>query len=441
MIPLVALLFQTVQAPAESTLAAERPVRVWLDTSSPLTRGAPVRVYLRANEDGHLVVLRKTTDGRIQVLFPGNPADDPFVRAGTYEIRAAGDREAFVVAEPDGTGWVLAALSPSTPRFDEFVRAASWNPDALVPSWGGADPEGALTDIVQRMLGDGYFSYDLATYMVLPARPALPGPYADQDAASPYAPYATCLGCTFVGFPLIGDAAPFECDGFFAACFGARRFHHDGSSCRRQSPCAGGGAAIALALAGGKGVAAPPGSSSPRFAMPRRAIPSPSRPIEPRSRAPAIVLRPGRPARQVQPATPAIGVRSRPVAARAAGTPINQVRLTLSPSARDGAAPPPPAAGVAHVGSALIAAPRSVAEQPAARSAVAMWQGGGERERAPRAAVREAGAPSAAASTPRATSRVEAPAPGRMQALALPAALWHGAAARAATVAGSGRRR
>src|SRR6266571_2323352 len=253
MIPLVALLFQTVQAPAESTLAAERPVRVWLDTSSPLTRGAPVRVYLRANEDWHLVVLRKTTDGRIQVLFPGNPADDPFVRAGTYEIRAAGDREAFVVAEPDGTGWVLAALSPSTPRFDEFVRAASWNPDALVPSWGGADPEGALTDIVQRMLGDGYFSYDLATYMVLPARPALPGPYADQDAASPYAPYATCLGCTFVGFPLIGDAAPFECDGFFAACFGARRFHHDGSSCRRQSPCAGGGAAIALALAGDTG--------------------------------------------------------------------------------------------------------------------------------------------------------------------------------------------
>src|SRR6266702_1047250 len=133
MIPLVALLFQTVQAPAESTLAAERPVRVWLDTSSPLTRGAPVRVYLRANEDGHLVVLRKTTDGRIQVLFPGNPADDPFVRAGTYEIRAAGDREAFVVAEPDGTGWVLAALSPSTPRFDEFGRAASWNPDARRP--------------------------------------------------------------------------------------------------------------------------------------------------------------------------------------------------------------------------------------------------------------------------------------------------------------------
>src|SRR3989449_8843756 len=135
-----------------------KPVRVWLGSSGSLLRGDRVRVYVETREDGHLVVLHRRTDGHIEVLFPANPADDPMVRPGTYEIKRAGDRESFVVEEPDGTGRVLAALSPASYRFDEFVRAASWDPDALAPSWATVDGEGALADIVQRMLGDGYFN-------------------------------------------------------------------------------------------------------------------------------------------------------------------------------------------------------------------------------------------------------------------------------------------
>src|SRR5256885_16555214 len=80
----------------------------------------------------------RRTDGRIEVLFPSNPTADPYVRSGTYEIKSAGDRESFVVAEPDGTGLVLAALSSRSYRFDEFGRAASWKADALVPWWDAA---------------------------------------------------------------------------------------------------------------------------------------------------------------------------------------------------------------------------------------------------------------------------------------------------------------
>ena len=155
MLPLLFVaLFQTV-ADGQPASRDARPVRVWLGSSSVLTRGTPVRVYVQAAQDGDLIVLHRRTDGRIDVLFPSKPSEDPFVRAGTYEIQATPSRVAFVVAEPDGSGLVLAALAPKAYRFDEFVRAAAWDPDALAPSWDGSDGEGVLSDSVQRMLGDG----------------------------------------------------------------------------------------------------------------------------------------------------------------------------------------------------------------------------------------------------------------------------------------------
>src|SRR5256884_349386 len=126
----------------------------------------------------------------------------PFGGGGTHGIRGTDDRAAWVVAEPDGTGMVLAALSPDALKFDEFVRAAAWDPDALVPAWSGVDAAGSMSDIVQRMLGDGYFNYDLVSYRVAPPV------YAQQDltpqqTTPAYDAYPTCLNCTFIGEQLI----------------------------------------------------------------------------------------------------------------------------------------------------------------------------------------------------------------------------------------------
>ena len=219
MTPLLFLLFaQTPPAPAPAPAAparaGERPVRVWLGSSSPLVRGATVRVYVETGEDGNLVVLRARTDGRIQVLFPPDPAADAFVRAGTYEIRRANDGEAFVVIEPDGTGMVLAALSPGSLQVGEFVHQADWNPDALAPSWPGADDEGALIDVAQRMAGDGYFNYDFITYTVAPPS------YALQEATPLSPEYSSCLGCSFVNVTLFVPQAAVACDPFLAPCLG-----------------------------------------------------------------------------------------------------------------------------------------------------------------------------------------------------------------------------
>ena len=242
-------------------------VRVWLGSPSPLARGAAVRVYVEARADGNLVVLHRRTDGRIEVLFPENPDTDPFVRAGTYEIRGREEQAAWVVAEPDGTGMVLAALSPDPVRFDEFVRAAAWDSEALVPTWSGADAAGSMSDIVQRMLGDGYFNYDLVTYRVAPPV------YAQQDMtpqepAPAYDAYPTCLDCTFIGDQLV----------IYGPVLGRRHFRRERPP-EPQRPTS----ALALALGPRSIVAPQPASPASRFA-PSHHTPGPV-PIEPRPRA------------------------------------------------------------------------------------------------------------------------------------------------------------
>jgi hypothetical protein len=264
-LPLVALLVPLAQAPAAAAPPDAKPVRVWLDRNGPLTRGAAVRVYVQAARDGNLVVLHRGTDGHIAVLFPTHPSDDPLVHTGTYEIRGPGDRAAFIVSEPDGTGMILAALSPDPVRFDEFARLAAWDPDALVGSWRGADPEGSMSDIVQRMLGDGYFNYDLVTYTVVPAS------YAQQDTLPQSVRYASCIGCTFIEFDLFAAVPVSRCDVALAPCLGLGRFHRDRVPCAKFSPC-GEAPTSALALnlrsATPRAVAALPQRS--RFVMPNR---------------------------------------------------------------------------------------------------------------------------------------------------------------------------
>ena len=254
------VLIALLQAPAAlpSPIEADaRPVRVWLGTTGPLVRGQSVQIFVQAAQDGDLIVLHRRTDGRIEVLFPSNPAADPFVRSGTYEIRGGGDRSAWVVSEPDGSGMVLAALSVDRLRFDEFVHEASWNSNALLPSWNDTNAEGALSDIVQRMLGDGAFNYDLVTYTVAPPvyaqqpSPSLPSPSASPDLAQGdeqppdttpnYGSYPVCLNCTFIGYEEIIVAPEHHRGG------GARQ--QDDGICGIHTSCAESQKTHAIALA------------------------------------------------------------------------------------------------------------------------------------------------------------------------------------------------
>jgi len=309
---LVALLLQNpVPAPA-------RVVRVWLGSSSPLVRGTAVRVYVEARQDGNLVVLHRRTDGRIEVLFPKHPDTDPFVRAGTYEIQGGDDRAAWVVAEPDGSGMVLAALSPDPLRFDEFVRAAAWDSAALVPTWSGADAAGSMSDIVQRMLGDGYFNYDVVTYSVAPPV------YAQQDLTPQQTPpgydaYPECLNCTFIGEQLI----------IYEPVFVARRRLHRERVRETREP----ERVLALSLGPPSMVAPQTVSRGSRLAAPHHAA-GPV-PIEPRARAEVVAPPPRTHVRYTRFSAPAPERSMVAIALPAGAAPALTARVSLAVARSD----------------------------------------------------------------------------------------------------------
>src|SRR5262245_43932486 len=133
--------------------------------------GDRAHVYVQAAEDGYLVILHADPAGRVRVLFPLDPSDDNFLRGGRkVEVRGRSDRDPIQVEGEEGTGTVVAAVSPDAFRFNEFSRNDHWDFRAL----GGPstavkdDPLAKLLDIVQRMAGDssGRFDYDQATYLV-----------------------------------------------------------------------------------------------------------------------------------------------------------------------------------------------------------------------------------------------------------------------------------
>ncbi|MCH8935863.1 MAG: DUF4384 domain-containing protein, partial [Gemmatimonadetes bacterium] len=108
-IALFALLMPTVTAmetPAPAaTVQQDPPLQVWLSRQDNLDFGDRVRVYVRAEEDGHLVVLHADPEGRIRVLFPIDPYEDDFIRGGRdFEIRDRRNREAILTAEEVGYG-------------------------------------------------------------------------------------------------------------------------------------------------------------------------------------------------------------------------------------------------------------------------------------------------------------------------------------------------
>src|SRR2546425_2577349 len=180
LLPLLLLLAAPAPSPAARTAARsdDPPVKVWLDQNN-YRRGDKAHVNVELGEDGYLVVLRADADHRVRVLFPLDPGDDAFVRGGeTREIRGRGDREAFSIDEREGAGLVLAARSVTPFKFDEFVRGDHWDYRVVTARDAGGDQEQALLDIVQRMVPDGHFDYDAATYTVASPRAYYDGAYS-----------------------------------------------------------------------------------------------------------------------------------------------------------------------------------------------------------------------------------------------------------------------
>src|SRR2546422_10437965 len=198
-------------APATTrSVAPDPPVRVWFISDGDYRYGDRAKVYAKAAEDGNLVVLRADAGGQVRVLFPIDPDGDQHVRGGKkYELKGRGGREAFVVDDTTGHGTVLAALARTPFQFGQFEKNGHWDYSALGGDAVRADPEAALTDLVERMGGTGgHFDYDVATYTASPPPRygGVVGPYGWGGLWAPWA-HANWDGPRFrVGLPV---GAPF----------------------------------------------------------------------------------------------------------------------------------------------------------------------------------------------------------------------------------------
>lgn len=143
-------------------------VQLWTNRDDDLLRsGESVRVYFRAQDNAYVTVFRVDTDGRLEVLFPESPWDNNYARAGDrYEIRRYGRREAFVVNEYPGQGFLFAVTSRDPFDYAELVTGSIWD-YRFVAREGRiiGDPYVAFTDLIDVIVPLNYVEYD---YDVLP---------------------------------------------------------------------------------------------------------------------------------------------------------------------------------------------------------------------------------------------------------------------------------
>jgi len=165
---LLASHWPAVAAPAVGSAGDNPPVHIWFNSDAEYAYGDRAKVYAKSAEDGYLVVLRADGAGRVRVLFPLDPQGEQQVTGGKkYELKGRGGREAFTADDSSGHGTVLAAISKSPFRVDEFVQNGRWDLQALSDRQVRDDPEAGLLNLVQRMKPSGeHYDYDVATYVV-----------------------------------------------------------------------------------------------------------------------------------------------------------------------------------------------------------------------------------------------------------------------------------
>ena len=179
---LLSLALPAATAPAVMPVVSQDPpVHVWFNSGGNYGYGDRAKVYAKTTQDAYLIVLRSDGAGRVQVLFPLEPQGEQRITGGKkYELKSRGGREAFVADDSSGHGTVLAAISESPFRVDQFAQNGRWDTRVLSSPRVREDAESGLLELVLRMKpADQRFDYDAATYVVAEqyARDLYPDPY------------------------------------------------------------------------------------------------------------------------------------------------------------------------------------------------------------------------------------------------------------------------
>ena len=158
---LLSMIAATAAVPAQEP---EPTIRVTLSNEGQYLPGDRAKVQVITRDDGYLLVLQVSPEGRLRVLFPLDPTDDSYVKGGKrYLLLGRNGREGFTVDVP-GTGVIFAAVSLDPWRFSGYVQNAHWDYNALnTTTFDDTEPQ--LVALAQGIAG-GRFDYDVVNYTV-----------------------------------------------------------------------------------------------------------------------------------------------------------------------------------------------------------------------------------------------------------------------------------
>ena len=103
--------------------------RIWLDRGIDpvLSAGDRVRIYYRTEVDAYVAILQIDTDGTTRMLYPRNPTENHYARAGR-DYRLLFPRSAYWnVDERPGIGYFFIVSSPTPFDFTDFGYDGAWD--------------------------------------------------------------------------------------------------------------------------------------------------------------------------------------------------------------------------------------------------------------------------------------------------------------------------
>src|SRR5438093_9009462 len=141
---------------AGTTDGWDRPkVELWTNRGdATYARGDAVHVNVRSDQDGYVTIFRVDTDGRVRVLFPRDPWEDNFARAGRdLEIdgRQLGS-DAFTIDDYPGVGYLFAVASADAFVYDQIESGDHWDYRVIADGRIRGDPHVAITDLAPRIV-------------------------------------------------------------------------------------------------------------------------------------------------------------------------------------------------------------------------------------------------------------------------------------------------
>jgi hypothetical protein len=148
-----------------SRAAAPPPgIRIWTSHGETYRRGELARVYFRTENDAYVTIFRVDTDGRVRILFPRNPYDPNLAHGGeSYTVGNVDERDAFMVDDAPGVGYVFAVASQDPFIYDAFTASDHWSVQQIGGLAEGrihGDPYSSLQELAQHIMADGYADYD-----------------------------------------------------------------------------------------------------------------------------------------------------------------------------------------------------------------------------------------------------------------------------------------